>query len=123
MINLREILRRHQGELTLKNYLEDRYETTSIEEKNRLLGLVSKSIDEEVEKILQAFVAEVTKGSPASKRRRNFKLLSLGLTIVMTPSIAYAVNEEAWIFVTILSVVLLSIQVFITFQGDEEEFR
>lgn len=116
--NLREIVRTHQEESALRKYLGKNYGSTSPQEKRKFIDAVKDSIDREVDLILNAFVADALKGSPAKKRKTYLTLLNLILTILITPGIAYAVNIENWALVGILSAVLLVYQIFLILLDD-----
>ncbi|MED3716049.1 hypothetical protein P4518_01430 [Geobacillus thermodenitrificans] len=113
--NIRAIIRRHQEEQALRQYLGERYDTTPDEEKRRFLNAVNDIIEREVDSILRAFVEEAQIGSPERKRRRRQNILNLVVTLICTPAIGYAVNIENWIIVGFFSLVLLAVQLYLLF--------
>lgn len=108
--SIREILIEYQEEQVLREYLGANYETTTASEKQRFINVVKKTIEREVDNILQTFVDDVQKGSPERRRRKKLSILNLVITALATPGIAYSVNIENWIVVVILSLILLTIQ-------------
>jgi hypothetical protein len=118
MSNIRDIVRRHVEAETLKDLLEGSYESTSDEEKNRLLDKLRSrgEIDREIESILRAFVVDID--SPKRKKRKQLKFIYAGLSLLLTTFIGYAVNSTNWVFVAILTIVLLAINGVFVFYAD-----
>jgi hypothetical protein len=114
-MNVRQIVRKHVEEQSLREYLGSKYDSTSIREKNKFLKHVSTTIDGQVELILKSFVEDIKKGSPESKKRIKTAVLTLIVTAITTPAIGYAVNVENWIFVGVLSIVLAIVQIYNVF--------
>lgn len=114
-MNVRQIVRKHVEEQSLREYLGSKFDSTPIREKNKFLKHVSTTIDGQVEVILKSFVEDIQKGSPESKKRRNTAVFTLLVTAVTTPAIGYAVNVESWIFVWVLSIVLTIVQIYNVF--------
>lgn len=108
--SLRSIVRKHAEDVVLRNYLGKNYNTASPKEKKKYLKSVETMIEQKVETILRTFVEDIQKDSPERKRRKNWAILLLTITGLITPGIAYAVNIENWALTAILSVVLLAIQ-------------
>lgn len=111
--SIREILTNHQKEQVLREYLGGSYDGTSNKDKQSFLDAVKDTIEREVDNILRAFVEDVQKGSPERKRRKKLNVLNLIITVLTAPGIAYAVNIENWILVTILSIVLLVMEIYL----------
>lgn len=113
--NIRTIVRKHQEEQALKNYLGSSFETTSPEDKRKFINAVISTIDREVELILNSFVEEIQSGSSVKKRRKNLTIVVVLLTSILTTGIGYCVNIENWIMVGLLSVALGIVQVYSIF--------
>jgi hypothetical protein len=120
--NLRDIVRRHVEEETLREFLGENLQTTSIDEKQRLLEILRKrgEIDREVELILNAFQAEIEQNSPAKRKRKITTAIFSGIYLILTIAIAYAVNEKAWVFVSILAVLNIILYCYSIFYADNE---
>ncbi|PWI54872.1 hypothetical protein [Sulfoacidibacillus thermotolerans] len=118
MGNVRDIVRRHVELETLKDLLGVRFEDTSDEEKNRLLDKLRSrgEIDREIESILNAFLVDID--APRRKKRKQLKFIYSGLGLLLTTFIGYAVNVTSWVFVAILSIVLLAINGVFVFYAD-----
>lgn len=112
---LREIVRANQEELALKKYLGKKFGSTSPAEKKKFLDAVKDTTEAQVDKILNAFIEDALKGSSIRKRKRNWLILNLVVTIIITPTIGYAVNIENWFFVGACSVLLLIFQGFLIY--------
>lgn len=113
--NIRTIVRKHQEEQALKNYLGNAFDTTTSADKRKFINAVSSTIDREVELILNSFVEEIQSGSSVKKRRRKLTIVVVLLTSIFTTGIGYCVNIENWIMVGLLSVALAIVQVYSIF--------
>lgn len=111
-MNVRQIVKKHVEEQSLREYLGSKFESTSQREKNKFLKHVSSTIDAQVDLILKSFVEDIQKGSPEQKKRKRIAILTLATTAIITPGIGYAVNIENWTFVWILSIVLGIVQIY-----------
>lgn len=107
--NLRQIVRDHIEEWTLREYLGDRFNVASSEEKTGLLSTLRRrgEIDREVENVLNTFANEIQRDSAGAKKKKIRTLIIAGLNLIITIGMAYAVNEKAWVFVSILGVINL----------------
>jgi hypothetical protein len=117
--NLREIIRVHVEEQSLREYYQAGYASTSTHQRDRTLGFLRSRglIDQEVQKIVDGFISQVDK-----KNRKRRRLLNIGLVainILVTPLIGYAVNEKQWTYVWGISVLFLLISVFYIILNDE----
>lgn len=113
--NIRTIIRKHQEEQALKNYLGNAFDKTTPADKRKFIDAVSSTIDTEVELILNSFVEEIQSGSGVKKRRKNLTIVVVLLTSIFTTGIGYCVNIENWIMVGMLSVALAIVQVYSIF--------
>lgn len=104
--NLRQIVRNHIEIETLKEYLGSRYLSVTVQEKEELLNTLRNrgEIDREIENVLNAFLHEIQKNSPDSRKRKIKAAIFAALNLLLTIGIAYAVNETAWVFVTLLAI-------------------
>lgn len=112
-MTLRDIVMRNQEELALREYLGDKYDTTSLEDKKKFTDYVKPTTEKEVDLILRTFVEDAQKGSSAQKRRKNVALLNFGLSLILTPAIGYAVNIQNWIMVIVCSSVMLLFHLYL----------
>lgn len=113
MSNLREIVRRYQEDQALRKYFGKSYGSTSPREIKKVLEFIKPTIDSEVERILNVFVTDALKGSPAAKRKKGIAIFNLVLTAITTVGIGYSVNIENWVLVSICSLALLAGQLYI----------
>lgn len=107
MSNLRDTLLEIQREKTLKLLLADEYENASEEKKKHYLRVVDKQIEHDVDKMLQDFIISYKKDSPEAKKNRSLRWFYIILNVILTPGIAYAVNKEEWLFLAILSILMV----------------
>ncbi|MFC4769461.1 hypothetical protein [Effusibacillus consociatus] len=109
MSDLREIVRRHVEEETLKQYLGEGYAATPFPEKQRLLDVLRTrgEIDREIRRIVNAYLEELEQDSPKKKQRFWGNIALLIVNLVCTAMISYAVNITNWPVVIAFSVVLL----------------
>lgn len=113
MSNLRGIVKKHQEEKVLREFLGEKYDSTHYKEKEKFLKAVESSVDREVTSILDAFINEAMIGSPENNRRKSRAILNLIVTVICTPGIAYGVNLTNWVLVILFSLVLVSVQIYI----------
>lgn len=106
-------MKKHQEELALQSYLGKKYGSTSPADKKKFLDAVKETTEAQVDKILNTFVEDALKGSPARKRKRNWAILNLVVTVILTPLIGYAVNIENWFIVGASSLLLVVFQGFL----------
>ena len=111
--SLRSLVKKQQQGLALSKYLGNNYDKTSEEMKAKLLEAADESIEKEVTSILSAFIQEALKDSPESKRRKSRSVLNLLTVIICTPSIAYGVNLENWVIVSLFSLILAIVQIYV----------
>ncbi|WP_100400617.1 hypothetical protein [Bacillus sp. FJAT-44742] len=117
MTNLREIVRRHTERETKEALMARKGSEViadSILEELKSQG----NIDKEVDKILDAFREEIEKDSPKAKRKKKYRFYYLGGNLFTTTGIAISVNQEAWTFTVILSMLALGIYSFFTFSQE-----
>lgn len=112
MKNLRDIVRSHIEAETLKEYLAGDYDTTSINEKHKLLELISDTVTRQVDMILKAFVQDIQEGSPDKSSRRKLKVLFAILAIIASTGLAFAVNDNNMLFTTIFAMSILVVQIY-----------
>jgi hypothetical protein len=114
MSNIRQIVRANVEDETLRDYLGARYPSASHQDKQELLETLRRrgEIDREVENILNAFLHDIQRNSPSSKKRRIKISILAGLNLFLTVAIAYAVNEKAWVFLVFLGIANLVILIY-----------
>lgn len=113
MSGLRQIVRRHQEEASLRKYLQEKFETTSADEKRKLIEYADPMIEKEVDVILDTFINDAWKGSSSRKRQKKLAIVNIILTAFLTTGVAYSVNTENWVMVTIFSLPLLAFQIYL----------
>lgn len=94
-----ELLERHFGAL---------YPTATVNEKQAILMLVSESIENRVDQILNAFVSEINRGSPDHKKRRAVRVFNAIMTLIANIGLALAVNQENAGFITITALIIIA---------------
>lgn len=98
MNNLRDIVRRHVEKQTLNMFLKGRYETTPVEEKERLLNNLRSigAIDSEVDNVVNIFVNNLEARSPRRRRRKSWSFAYASLNVILTALITYTAKQELW---------------------------
>ncbi|MCL6611048.1 MAG: hypothetical protein K6T66_05845 [Peptococcaceae bacterium] len=109
---LRDIVRRHVENQTLRLFLQDKYDSASFEEKDRLLNNLRSmgTIDTEVDNILNVFINSVEKKSVRKKRRKWWTIAYAGLNVILTTLISYASKQDLWTLVGGLAMIFILIQ-------------
>jgi len=110
--NLRDIVKAHIKEETLRSYLGDRYDSTPEEEKNKFLDYLNDTINRQVENILNEFLIEIQKGSPEVKRKKHSKSFLSLLTMGASIGLALAVNEKNAPFIALSGLAIFAIQTY-----------
>lgn len=112
MNNLRAIVQRHVEEQTLRQFLNEDYPTTSEQEKQRILDFAREMIENNVQRILDIFLTEVTQNSPERRKAKNEKMLIAFITLIATTGIAHAVNLENLGYIIVCALILLCVQAY-----------
>lgn len=112
MSQLRNLLIQLHEEDTLKKLLGNEYEIATSEHKDYLLDIsrVRNQISIDVDVMLHEYVLSYQQNTPEAAKDNKLKWIYIFLNIVLSTGSAYAVNEEAWVFVTLLSCALLATQ-------------
>lgn len=112
MRDLRDILRESIEEQTLKNHFKETYPRVTQEDKVELLQLVSFDINKQIDMILNAFLEDIQRTSPESKKRKFTKIIFAAISLAATAGVGLAVNQENWPFVGICSLVILGVEIY-----------
>lgn len=112
MNNLRDIVRRHVEKQTLCLFLQGRYDSTSSEEKERLLNNLRSigTIDSEVDNILNVFINNIEANSPRKKRKKLWSFANASLNIILTALITYTAKQDLWTLFGGLAITLIVVQ-------------
>lgn len=107
MSDLRDILIQYQYEVVLKKHFGDDYYTVSDDEKKGIITLIEKSVALDVDSMLSEYVNYVKATSPVTKNNKLTEIVLAIINILLTIGLAYSVNEEAWVFVTLFGLINL----------------
>lgn len=118
MAQLRDILLETQKEKTLYALFQGQAENLTQEEKDHYLGILGDQIERDVDKLLHDYVITFNESTPVKKKGKRLRYFYTAFNIISNVGIAYAVNIEAWVFVTILSILLVGNQ-FLPFVYEE----
>jgi hypothetical protein len=110
-MTLRPIIKKHLEEETLRDFLKDKYSTTSEFEKRELLQLVEGEIERKINGIINSFLEDLKKGSPEARRERTSAFIFAALTLIATTGLAHAVNLKDLIYIGIMITILLIVQI------------
>ncbi|MFF2449384.1 hypothetical protein ACFVSW_20280 [Neobacillus sp. NPDC058068] len=113
--DIREIVKRHVEEESLKGFLAENYDLTDATEKQKILDFAKEMTDRKVKNILDTFLEDIMRGSPERKRKRIFKLFSAIITLLSSGGLAHAINLENVGYATICGSMLLIVQIFAIF--------
>lgn len=108
--NIRVILRKHLEEESLRKYLGNKYESTHHQTKKKYLKGMEDAVEAKIDSILNAFILQMQSTSPEAKRRKNLAVINIFVTALAQVGVGYGVNEEAWVFVSIISAMLFVFQ-------------
>lgn len=114
MSELRDIVRRHVEKETLRDLYGDDISKVDEEEKEKKLEFARRRglIDEEVDKIINAFLGDELK--PKRKKR----LVYTGISFVITVLTGVSVNNESWLFLGLVGILYLLVYGFFVFMDD-----
>lgn len=105
MDQLRNKLLSIQKEEILREFMGEEYLSSSQEEKDRIYEYIGSRVEQEVDVMLREFIYNYNKSSPQAKQNFWMQIIFTFINIVLTIGIAFAVNEKAWVFVSILGIV------------------
>ncbi|MHB8077243.1 hypothetical protein [Desulfosporosinus fructosivorans] len=114
MVSLRDIIRRHVEDKTLRSLFGKSFDKTPSSEKETRLDWLRKqgNVDKSVDQIIDTFIKDLEKGSPQKKRRRMLTIGYTAINVIFTPLICYGVNEKNWIMMIGVSLMFLIIAYF-----------
>jgi len=113
--DIREIVKRHVEEETLKEFLDADYDKTDDAEKQKIVKFAGEMIDNKVKKILDTFVEDIMRGSPERRRQRISKIVFAAVTLLSSSGLAHAINLENMWYALITGAILLIAQVYPVF--------
>jgi hypothetical protein len=114
-MDIREIVKRHVEEESLKAFLAGNYDTTDAAEKQRILDFAREMTDRKVKNILDTFVEDIMRGSPERKRAKITKSVFAIITLLSSSGLAHAINLENMWYAGICGMILLIAQLYSVF--------
>lgn len=115
--NIRVILRKHIEEESLRKFLGNKFDSTHHQTKKKYLKGMEDAIEAKIDTILSAFISQMQSTSPEVKKRRSLAIINIIVTALAQVGIGYGVNVEGWIFVSIISLMLLAFQGYMIKSG------
>ena len=109
-LGLRDYLIKLQQEETLKEYLGSDYEAASKEEKEKFLSLVQAQIELDVDRMINEYMDYLEKTAPEKKKNNKIMYVYTLLTLLSTGFLGYAFNNENWVVVAFIYVLLFAVQ-------------
>lgn len=107
MSRLREELLEIQKEKFLKALLGTQYAAATEDQKNHFLFVIDDQIQIDVDKMLSEYILDQRVRSPEAQQSSKIKWVYIIMNIILSFGSAYAVNQEAWVFLGILGVLMV----------------
>lgn len=107
MSTLRDTLIKAQEDVTLRELLQGNFDTTSDNEKRRMLAVVRTVIENDVDKMIREEVHNHNENAPVRKNNRKLFIFIGIINIVLTTLLSYAVNIENWAIVVGIGIALI----------------
>ncbi|WP_433959325.1 hypothetical protein [Cytobacillus horneckiae] len=120
MSQLRETLLNLQKEKTLRLLLGADYDTATQAQREHFLQIVGAQIEVDVDSMLHEYVLRHRANSPVSQKNNKLKWVHIVGNIVLSLAGAYAINEQEWIFVGFVAILMIIIQ-YLPFVYDKDQ--
>ncbi|MCW4359018.1 hypothetical protein K3L72_14655 [Bacillus altitudinis] len=116
---VRQLVKKNVEEQVLLEVLGDKYSSTPQEEKDRIRSgdRYRELIDINVDKIINAFLQDIQKGSADAKRAKRYNIFASAMNLVLSAGLAHAVNLENIPYLAVCIFGLIGIQVYSIFKG------
>ncbi|MBR0592075.1 MULTISPECIES: hypothetical protein [Bacillus] len=116
---VRQLVRKNVEEQVLLELLGDNYLSTPQEEKDRISSgdRCRELIDTNVDKIINAFLHDIQKGSADVKRAKRYNIFASAMNLILSAGLAHAVNLENIPYGAVCIFGLIGIQTYSIFKG------
>lgn len=119
MNKLKDTLLEIQREKTLRLLLKEKYEQSTMEEREHYLSILGDQIERDVDDLINDFIRNYRRNEPNAVKNKKLRNVYIIANIVLTLAGAYAVNEKAWVYVVIIGLLMVCNQYLPFIYNDE----